>query len=186
MLEKSAKQLTLFDIDEYSSSSLHKKNQDRQATQNKPFRNINKHKLGKQPAICKINEYSSNPSEKKNQNKQTNERKKNNNKNLYQKTKIFIENKPEASQAPIKGRPPGVLNKHKSGSFYKRGVNKKGVEQWSFHYHYYDSEGKLKKTSTSVPFEKLNEARNIAHFRGTEATIKFLKLGKKGMSKTAF
>ena len=75
----------------------------------------------------------------------------------------------------MRGRPPGSSNKHKSGSFYKRGVSKKGVEQWSFHYHYYDDNDKLRKTSVSVPFEKLREAKNIAHFKGTEAVIKFLK-----------
>ncbi len=75
----------------------------------------------------------------------------------------------------MRGRPPGSSNKHKSGSFYKRGVNKKGFEQWSFHYHYYDENGKLRKTSISVPFDKLRQAKNIAHFKGTEAVIKFLR-----------
>ncbi len=79
------------------------------------------------------------------------------------------------SPKPMRGRPPGGSNKKRSGSFYKRGVNKKGVEQWSFHYHYYDDDGKARKTSISVPFQKLREAKNIAHLKGLEAVIKFLK-----------
>ena len=73
------------------------------------------------------------------------------------------------------GRPKGRKNKKKSrGSFYMRGVSKKGVEQWSYHYHLLLPNGLIKKSSVSVPNSKLQAAKDIARISGVEEVLKFL------------
>ena len=77
------------------------------------------------------------------------------------------------------GRPKGSKNQQKSqGSFYMRGISKKGVEQWSYHYHLFLSNGLIKKSSISVPNSKLEAAKNIAKLQGIEEVIRFLKTFK--------
>ena len=74
------------------------------------------------------------------------------------------------------GRPKGSKNKQKSrGSFYMRGVSKKGVEQWSYHYHLLLPNGRIKKSSVSVPLSKLQAAKDVARLGGVEEVLRFLK-----------
>ncbi len=80
------------------------------------------------------------------------------------------------SQSSKVGRPKGSKNKQKSrGSFYMRGVSKKGVEQWSYHYHLLLPNGRIKKSSVSVPLSKLQGAKDVARLGGVEEVLRFLK-----------